>query len=308
MENNNIKAFCKELTMITGQEITSENVWPENTSRYYYTPAPEKGQPLLLNHYRGPFFVDIHPDDYEDIKNGVVSPQEYIRKAQWLVGYDWGGGSMITGGYWQHLDIFDEKVKDYLHTLQCRGRIRAAGEIPSDEKCANCPAKGNCRVARLKVEGLGSLLTGGVYAKEYGEYDPRINFFESLSRSFKEKVPEGYCLRGFFCSENVEDDQIVLTPNGHHDETEPYSFRATASWGVIRAIMREAPQEWDSFAGKFKFVLKESPYEEGVLELNEDNLCNVYSKYDYVAKAEKLSAEAAANKGFWARIRKVFGK
>ena len=94
MENININSFATELSKLIGQHIGLDNIHPSTKGRSYYIQAPKAGAPMLLHHYRGPFFIDIHPDDFEALASGNVSAHDYIASADWQVGYYWGGSSM----------------------------------------------------------------------------------------------------------------------------------------------------------------------------------------------------------------------
>ena len=150
-DNTNIINFANELTELTGQHIGLDHIHPSTEGRYYYIQAPKAGAPMLLNHYRGPFFIDIHPDDFEDISSGKVSAHEYITSANWQVGYYWGGGSMVGGGYYQPLDLVGrrDEVRRYLQILSCRGNRRSSGYMPSEKNCADCSVE-NCPFSKYK--------------------------------------------------------------------------------------------------------------------------------------------------------------
>ena len=109
MNNKNLKLFAKELSNLVGQPITSQNIHANESGRFYYIQPTKKGYPMLLHHYRGPFFVDMHPDDLADLLNGKIDAIQYITNANWQIGYFWGGGSMIGGGFYQPYDIVKNK-------------------------------------------------------------------------------------------------------------------------------------------------------------------------------------------------------
>ena len=138
MDNNNVNInnFASELSELIGQPIGLDHIHPTTKGRFYYTQAPKAGAPMLLHHYRGPFFIDIHPDDFESLSSGKISVHEYITSATWLVGYYWGG----NGGYYQPLDIISRQneIRRYLQILSCRGHFNACHYMPSETKCANC--------------------------------------------------------------------------------------------------------------------------------------------------------------------------
>lgn len=276
-ENQYLKVFCEEVSRITGQTITEEHVhsaipW----SRYYYVQAPEKGSPMLLHHYRGPFFVDLHPEDYKAIEKGEISPQEYIHSANWQVGYFWGGGSMIGGGYYQPMDLISqqEEVRNYLTELACRGAYRSSGCKPKDERCSSCQAKKNCFFWKGEAEPR--------------EYDPRLELFQALRQRLEKEVP-GYTLQGFICDAG-EKETIVLQPNCRFESEDKFSFLAIASEKVIRDLLmrKVAPKDWDEYAQSFKFKV---PFEGKLLDIKEVNLRKIFKKKDFSNESlfEKIS-------------------
>lgn len=174
MNNNdpNIAVFAAELGDLIGQPISVDNIQPSTKGRFYYAQAPKVGAPLLLHHYRGPFFIDIHPVDFESISSGKVSAHEYITSSNWQVGYFLGGGSMIGGGYYQPLDLVghNAEVRRYLQILSCRGYHISCDYMPSETNCANCPVE-NCPFSKYKE---------GNWDAEMHEPDSRRDLFEAL--------------------------------------------------------------------------------------------------------------------------------
>ena len=273
--NVNITAIATELSELTGQNIGTEHIHATTEDRFYYIQAPEPGVPLLLHHYRGPFFIDIHPDDYEKIASGVISPHDYIVTANWQVGYFWGGGSMVSGGYYQPMDIVGKKeeVQRYLKILSCRGHFHSCGYMPSEETCQKCNIE-DCPFSKFKE---------GNWDNENQEPDPRRDFFNALRMRFEKENP-GYSFRGFLCGK-IPDDEILLNPNSRYDEEQPYEFTAYASRTVIRALLTHevTPRNWEEYASKFKFRIHEL-FDTESYEVTPEILEKVFKDRDYTKK------------------------
>ena len=273
----NIKDFTSEISMIIDQKV--ENVHPSTGGRYFYIQPPKQNSPMLLHHYRGVFFIDIHPDDYEDILLGKVSAHEYIYSANWQVGYFWGGGSMIGGGFYQPFDIIAhrEEIRRYFKILSCRGTRRASGYMPTEETCRSCSVE-KCPFSKYAE---------GNWQNEMMEYDPRVEFFKALRRKF-EKENHGYTLCGFACGE-IPDDEIWIRPNGHFSEDEMDSFMAYASESIIQdLLMREIiPDDWEKYAKGFKFRIRK-PFSSETFEATIENVDKAF-KGDEQEEEEKKS-------------------
>ena len=251
MNNKNLKLFAKELSNLVGQPITSQNIHANESGRFYYIQPTKKGYPMLLHHYRGPFFVDMHPDDLADLLNGKIDAIQYITNANWQIGYFWGGGSMIGGGFYQPYDIVKNKqeTRRYFQILSCRGRRIASGHVPYKETCDQCFVD-NCPFSKYKK---------GNWEDELKEFDPRVSFLEALVKRFEAEYP-GYTIRGFLSSK-IPDDQILVKANFHYGD-DPYSFLAYASENTIRSLLihEVEPENWDEFANKFSFMHSEIGY------------------------------------------------
>lgn len=277
MENANINNFAAELTELTGQSIILDHIHPTNKGRYYYTQAPKAGAPMLLHHYRGPFCIDIHPDDYMRIASGEVSAHDYIASANWQVGYCWGGGSMVGGGYYQPIDIIGrkEEVRRYLTILSCRGHLRSSGYMPTEDACNNCPVN-NCPFSKFKQDGS--------WDSELQEPDPREDLFDALRKRFEQENP-GYTLRGFLCG-GIPDGEIWINPNGHYTEDEPFAFTAYASDSVIRSLLMHEiePENWTEYAKSFQFRIHNMFSQ--TYEVTPEALEKAYEGLDYTKNAK----------------------
>ncbi len=273
MENNNVQSFAMELSKLVGQPISTDHIHPCATGRYYYTQAPKDGAPMILNHYRGPFCVDISPADFRAISSGNVSAHDYITSANWQVGYYWGGGSMLRGGYYQPVDIVNrsEEVRRYLKILSCRGFYRACGYMPSEAKCAQCVVE-NCPFSRYKE---------GNWEAELPEVDPRVVLFRSLRTRFEDENP-GYTLHGFLCG-GIPENEIWIKPSGRYTLEEPFAFMAYASNTVIQSLlMRETePEKW---ANCVEFRIHKMFEDQVDLNVTKESLEKVSEELDYTKK------------------------
>lgn len=290
MEKNiNLINFANELGSIVDQPIGLEHIHAMSKGRGWYIQKPEVGAPMLLNHYRGPFFVDIHPDDFEKITSGEVSAHNYIYSANWQIGYFWGGGTMVNGGYYQPFDIVNhvEEVRMYFKTLACRGHYRASGYMPSEENCKTCQVE-KCSLSKYKEDACDSKIQ---------EYDPRIDFFEALRRRFESQFP-GYTLDDLYCADNSENDTIILIPNVLYADEDSYTFRVYASDNVIKGFLMHKiiPEDWDGYAKNFKFKLHQMCSQE-YFEATEENVRAIFNNVDYVVTRKQDEAEPESDFG-----------
>lgn len=243
MEKNksNVNNFAIELSELIGQHIDMVHIHLSKKGRNYQIQAPKSGAPMLLHHYNGYFFIDIHPDDFEDISSGKISAYKYITSANWQVGYYWGG-TFMTGGYYQPLDLVGrrDEVRRYLQILSCRGYRQSCGYRPSELNCADCSVE-NCPYNE------------GNWDAEIQEHDPRIDLFKALTERFEQENP-GYTLCGFRCG-GIPDVEIWIDPNGRSTENERFSFTAYASDSVIRSLLMHEiePENWTEYVKKFRF-------------------------------------------------------
>lgn len=273
----NLNNFASEISALSAQNISIDHIHPSTEGRYYYIQAPKPGAPMLLHHYRGTFFIDIHPDDLADICSGKVTAHEYITSANWQVGYYWGGGSMVTGGYYQPLDIIGRRneVQRYLKILSCRGYCHSCGSMPTEKNCAACSVE-KCPFSSFKK---------GKWKAEMPEHDPRCDLFKALLERFEKENP-GYTLRGFLCG-GIPDGEIWLSPNGRYTEGEPLAFTVYVSESVIRALMMHEtePESWTEYAKSFEFRIYKR-LEEQSYEANNETLEKAFEGLDYTKKAK----------------------
>jgi hypothetical protein len=278
-----INEFAVELSMLIGQHIGPDHIHP-STGRFYYIQMPKTGSPMLLHHYRGPFFVDMNPVDYDRIDSGEVSPHEYIYKANWLVGYYWGGGSMIGGGYYQPMDIIgrNDQVRRYLKILACRGSFKACGYMPSSDECLKCDV----------IDCPFSLFSQGDWAEEMEEDDPRIDLFNHLVKRFQSEYAP-YSIRGFLCG-SIPDNEVWFRPNSRYTDSEEYSFTCYVSENLIEDLLMRKICMTEYDVSILKFMLRDVT-EEKCLPVNQDTLNDAFKKVDYVNLKEDVPLKRIIN-------------
>lgn len=185
------KEIATRISALTGLEVGEEHVH-ESVSRFYYIQEAKPGCAYLLHHYRGPFFVEINKEDWKSLQNDELSVEDYIDSVQWYFGYYWGGGSMVSGGFYTPLE-----GGPGIHNVELIYRIMTA--IKSKGRQVSCGA------ALTTVEK-----EEWAWAKENYLRDIRVFFFEQID-SFVQKE-FGYKLHGL-CCDNYDEDEIYLTSN-----------------------------------------------------------------------------------------------
>ena len=230
----------------TGLEILPEHVHI-SSRRSFYIPETDPGRPLLLHHYRGPFFIEINYDDWEKLITGAISPLEYVNTSHWYYGYYWGGGSSINGGYFTPLEdkegINDkEKVFNFMNILACRGSYLTTGYEPSEDDCSCCEVT-ECPYS--KVSFMPYPLRVNTLP------DNRWYFFKALHHYIRKTFD--YEIRGMSCSETVLPNEIVLYRN--YCER---SFEVYVSDRTIKDLLYTKYAEdfnWDVFVKTFNLYV-----------------------------------------------------
>ena len=263
---NPLYEFATEMSDLIGQHIGPDHIHA-STGRYFYTQMPKAGSPMLLHHYQGPFFIDLNRRDYDRIIKGEITPHMYIYSANWLVGYFWGGSSMIGGSYYQPMDIVlnKEKVRRYLKILACRGNYRSTGYYPSSDECKECGIS-DCPFSRLT----------GDWSKELKEEDPRINLFNKLLERFENEYPP-FTLRGFLCGD-IPTYEIWLRPNRRFSSNDEYSFVCYASSTLIQSILMREVLLTECDINDLKFKIQDG---DRSIVVNDDVLRNCFKDDDF---------------------------
>lgn len=272
--------FAAELSNMVGQTIGTEHIHISTDGRNYYIQAPVEGAPMLLHHYRGPFFVDMHPEDYRKLETGEISAHDYITSANWQIGYYWGGGSMIGGGYYQPFDIVNKQaeVQRYFKILSCRGHKISSGYDATEVACSKCSVE-NCP------------LKSGNWNNELPEEDPRCFLFNALLKRFENDFA-GYTFRGYLCS-SINDNEILLVPNGRYSEMSERSFTAYAPKNVIRDLLMHTivPEDWDAYAASFTFKMKKDILGSEIFDVTLENVKEAIDMHDRTLKTAPEDAE-----------------
>lgn len=248
MENSNISKFAQEMSELVNQKILEENVHPSKGRSYYIQP-PKAGSPMLLHHYRGPFCIDMNPEDFSALQDGKISAHDYITSANWQVGYFWGGIGMLGGGYYQPIDIIGRKdeVRRYLQILSCRGYNHSSGYMPPEKDCLECCVS-SCPFSRYKE---------GDWEAELEEHDPRLDLFKALYKRFGSENP-GYVICGFSCYSDIPENEIWLEATSRYPYDSMKGFMAYASSSVIRSLLMHetSPENWEEYAEHFEFYIR----------------------------------------------------
>lgn len=308
--NENIINFARKLSIICGETICIDHIY-EGTGRYYYIQPTEKGFPMLLRHYRGSLFIELHKDDLKGLQSGELDEDEFIRSANWLVGYFWGGGSMIRGGYYQPLDIVNrtEELQRYLRILACRTNGVSSGYIPDTLRCERCTVENcpfcpyDCKEGRWEDEAIH-------------ENDPRIAVYRALTKRFENLYP-GYTLSGWLSAfTDGSTENALVRANTHWNENDPYSFTVWLPSEIVRGLLSHTIQveDVDQFVNNFKFHHTEWN-EEGYPEVTIDHIREIFSKdgMDYPVEQKRRDAEEKARQEEEERIaaerakRRIFG-
>lgn len=232
--SENMKKFAKLVSNFVGETINPNDHIHVGTGRYYYIQPAVDGAPMLLRHYRGPLFIDMSKNDYNGIVSGTIDAEEYVKSANWMVGYYWGGGSMVGGGYYQPIDIVNhsKEAKRYIRILSCRTNAVSSGYRPTEDRCANCAIK-NCPFSSAECNR-------GKWEDEFiREEDPRHEVFNLLSKKFESQFP-GYTLRGFLSSfedGNMQSNECLIRANTRWQDNDPHSFMIWLSSETVRGLL-----------------------------------------------------------------------
>ncbi len=241
----NLEKLSKELGELLEQNISVANI-RASTGIFYYIQEPLPGAPILLYHHRSGFVVEMNEWDYESLKNGDISAEQFIQESNWQVGYYLGKGTMIQGAYYQPIDIIGRKdqVRRYLKIVKCRVDRSVSESVPSSEKCETC---GVCKCP----------FNDGNWADELEEIDYRKYFKNALTRLLKQVSPS-YGLSTFLCAD-FEEESIYLVPNWHYPN-EPYMFAGYVSNQLIQELLMKSvePDNWDEYVKKFNIYIQKN--------------------------------------------------
>lgn len=82
---------------------------------FYYMPenSLESNSPLVLHHRMG---IEVIIFPYQDMDKIYDDVENYIKNANWNVGYYWGGGSMLKGIHWEPKPL--KEIYDYFKEIR----------------------------------------------------------------------------------------------------------------------------------------------------------------------------------------------
>lgn len=112
--------------------IGEDHIHTDFNGWYYYIPAKslQECHPLIMKHYRGPFFVVIPHKDNDRLLAEEITVDEYVDSSYWSFGHFSGGGDMLRGVSWMPLEegpgIHDyKKINRYMKHISHRIRTGA---------------------------------------------------------------------------------------------------------------------------------------------------------------------------------------
>ena len=238
-KSENMNTFAKLVSDIVGEAINPEEHIHIGSGRAYYIQPTLDGAPMLLRHYRGSLFIDMSEADYNAINSGSIDAEKYVNSSNWLLGYYWGGGSMVGGGYYQPIDLVNrsEDVKRYIRILSCRTSRVSSGYRPTEDQCTNCSVK-NCPFSTAECN------KGILENETIQEKDPRHDIFKLVLEKFENQFP-GYTLRGMlsaFKDGDMKENECLVRANKRYQENDPYSLVQIMLHGVyvdpVKAFVR----------------------------------------------------------------------
>lgn len=194
-----------QLRSLIGHHIGTDHIH-DDTCFYYYIKDLAPGHPLVMNHYRGPLMAVLPKSDYQSLKNGTVSVEEYISSSFWNFGFLWGGGGLLSGAYWQPLEsesgIHDTgRISRYLSILSCRTLKNSSGYMPSPDHCKQCKLdETTCPFSPANQFG--------VWEKEVQEPDGRVALFSAISERLQQEI--GFKLTVAMSHSNARNELLLF--------------------------------------------------------------------------------------------------
>ena len=295
-----IESLANILSQKTGLCITADHVH-KASRREYYIPEAEAGKPLVLHHYRGPFFLEIPGEDWEKLEKGILSPEDYVETSKWHYGYYWGGGSMIGGGYFRPLEEGlgineKERISRFMRVIQCEGKNLASGFYPTEETCMRCMVT-DCPFSNYKGNK-------GNYAGEIPRKDARVTFLTEL-----EKQIRGPYVINILCSSStvVAKDEVILCPS-----TWSRSFRAYVGDELVRYLLYNPECDVATIAKEVKVFVAESYYEgKRILIKDEEDFERALREFKVIESWEKWEnrgKNSPKKSTLWERVKAMFSR
>lgn len=297
--SENMNTFATLVSNIVGETINPEEHIHIGSGRTYYIQPALDGAPMLLRHYRGPLFIDMSEADYNAINSGSIDAEEYVNSSNWLLGYYWGGGSMVGGGYYQPIDLVNrsEDVKRYIRILSCRTNRVSSGYRPTEEQCTNCSVK-KCPFSTAECNK-------GIWENEtIQEKDPRHDIFKLVLEKFENQFP-GYTLRGFLSSfedGNMQSNECLIRANTRWQDNDPHSFMICLSSETVRGLLMHTISMEDAQKIVDDITFYHSNWDvkvaegEALAEVTMESIHEIFSRpgMDHPAEEAKKKAEEAA--------------
>ena len=221
------KSVAKVVSEKTGLNIREDHVHVSER-RFYYIQELKPGYAYCLHHYRGPYFVEVNRKDMEKMEKEETSVEDFVNSTQWLYGYFWGSGSMISGGYYTPLE-----KKTGINDKDLIGRVMAS-------------------IAKVGASySSGSPLTDGEKEewdriKETYLNDPRADFFKKADELIHSRY--GYNLRGFLCDDLPENEMMLF--NNSSSRTFELFLSEENIWNLLIGKEILKPEEMKVIVGK----------------------------------------------------------
>ena len=172
--------LSEKITELIGFHLGPDHIHhilEDGTGYHYHIRKLKPGYPVLAMHYRGPLVLMLPYEDFCQLNREEITVDEYIATAHFNYGYYWGGGGLISGGYWQPFGtesgIHDkERISRYFHILSCRTNKISSGYSPTEERCAKCQLDATtCPCSPLNQTGC--------WENEVSEPDGRYELFKA---------------------------------------------------------------------------------------------------------------------------------
>lgn len=219
----------------------------DGSGYYYYIQNLKPGYPVLAMHYRGTLMLVLPFRDAHQLSTREVSVDDYIKNSHFNYGYYWGGGSMISGGYWQPLEdktgIHNRgRICRYLHILYCRTSKVSCGYDPREERCRKCPLDATkCPFSPLNQTGT--------WENEVQETDRRLELFQAINSRLEAEL--GFSISSRI-SHNGDRNDLILIPG-----LEPDTVIAHVNRDLLNDLLYHPDEvhDWKQMAQNFTIVL-----------------------------------------------------
>lgn len=184
-----LKELSEKISGLIGYYLGSDHIHSiqeDGAGYYYYIQNLEPGYPVLVMYYRGPLVLLLPFDDAQRLNLEEVSVDDYIANSHFNYGRYWGGGGMISGGYWRPFEdgtgIHDkERISRYFHILSCRTHKVSSGYGPTESQCQKCQLDAtSCPFSPLNQTGS--------WDNEVQEVDRRRELFDAISERVQNEL------------------------------------------------------------------------------------------------------------------------